>query len=77
MIVNVNVNVHLPVPLPVPQICARESGFRIAGAAMEYSFGYGYVHVYVYVHDARRFQLFIIGAPKYYVIFRSNAEFAE
>jgi hypothetical protein len=77
--VNVNVNVHLPVPLPVPQICARESGFRIAGAAMEYSFGYGYGYgyVHVYVHDARRFQLFIIGVPKRCVIFGSNAEFAE
>jgi hypothetical protein len=60
MIVNVN--------LPVPQICAsgRGSGFRIAGAVMEYPFGYGYgyVHEHVYVHDARLVQLFIIGAPK-------------
>ena len=68
-----------PYPLPVPQICARGSDFCIAGAAMEYTFGYGYgyVHEHVYVHDARLVQLFIIGAPKYCVIFGSNGEFAE
>jgi hypothetical protein len=30
----------------------------------------------VNVHNARLVQLFIIGAPKYCVIFGSNAEFA-
>jgi hypothetical protein len=29
------------------------------------------------VHDARLVQLFIIGAPKYCVIFGSNDEYAE
>ena len=79
--VNVNVNVHLPVPLPVPQIYARRSDFCTAGAAMECTFGNGnvyvYVHEHVYVHDARIVQLFIIGEPKYCVIFGSNPAFAE
>ena len=46
---------------------------------MEYTFGYGYGYgyVHVYVHDARLVQLFIIGAPKYCVIFGSNDEYAE
>jgi hypothetical protein len=81
MIVNVNVHLPVPVSLAIPQICARRSGFRIAGAAMEYTFGngygYGYGYVHVYVHDARLVQLFIIGAPKYCVIFGSNDEYAE
>jgi hypothetical protein len=63
------------VHLPLPQIYASGPDFRIAGAAMEYTFGNGYG--YVHEHDARLVQLFIIEAPKYCVIFGSNAEFAE
>ncbi len=35
------------------------------------------VNVNVNEHGARPVELSIIGAPKYCVIFRSNAEFAE